>query len=197
MTWRSVMLNLKVTVPEGTSGDWRVERFTVTEVQSRLDAIRGMFNDGRYVPPGTYTRLLRNNHVVMSDTPDEVRDHSEPIYRAHGRCLINGLGLGVVLTGIAHKVAHVTVVESSFDVIKLVGPHYTAMLGSKLTIVHDDALEYTPLPNTRYQMVWHDIWDNICANNLPQMTRLHRKYGRRTLWQGSWARELCRLHCRP
>lgn len=40
-------------------------------------------------------------------------------------------------------------------------------------------------------MVWHDVWDYIDANNLTQMHALHRKYGRRADWQGSWCRDQC------
>jgi hypothetical protein len=31
----------------------------------------------------------------------------------------------------------------------------------------------------RYDMVWHDIWDDICSDNLEGMAKLHRKYGDR------------------
>ena len=35
----------------------------------------------------------------------------------------------------------------------------------------------------------HDIWDDICLDNLETMATLHRKYGRRCDWQGSWKRD--------
>jgi hypothetical protein len=40
---------------------------------------------------------------------------------------------------------------------------------------------------TFYGAVWHDIWDNLSVDNLPQMTALKRKYGRRARWQGCWS----------
>jgi hypothetical protein len=46
----------------------------------------------------------------------------------------------------------------------------------------------------RYGMVWHDIWDSFCGDNLPEMTRLKRKYGRRADWQGCWGEWQCRRH---
>jgi spermidine synthase len=185
------LFDFTVDVPEGTSGDWAVERFTVTEEDERRQRMRIFSSMGRFVPAGTYTRLTRNGHVVMSDTPDEIRDHAEAIYQASGSCLIHGLGLGVVIEAIKDKADHITVVEISEDVIKLVGPHYEAKLGDRLTIIHGDALTWAPPHGVRYNMVWHDIWDNICSDNLPEMKRLHRRYGRRTDWQGSWARHLC------
>jgi hypothetical protein len=39
-------------------------------------------------------------------------------------------------------------------------------------------------------VAWHDVWANICEDNLPLMARLHRRYGRRVNWQGSWSKEV-------
>jgi spermidine synthase len=155
--------------------------------------------------PGWYTRLTRNGSIIMSDTPDEIRDHWDVIRRANGRVLINGLGLGVVLNACLSKVLsddgtsagremaveHATVVEKNQDVIDLVGSYYEDRFGDRLTIVHADALEWKAPRGERYNVVWHDIWDDICADNLDSMKKLHRKYGRRCDWQGSWCRHLC------
>jgi hypothetical protein len=186
--------NWKVDVPEGTSGKWQVERFSVSESESQLSFIRGLGKGGRGVPPGSYTRLLNNASVfdscVMSDTPDEWRDHYEAIRLAKGRVLINGLGLGCVLQCMLEKpeVEHLTVVEISPDVIALVAEHYQKKYGDRLTIVQADALEYKPDRQVHFDVVWHDIWPNMCEDNLPQMHKLHRKYGRKCDWQGSWSR---------
>jgi hypothetical protein len=177
----------RVTLPEGQKGPWKVERFTV----DRLD-FHCLFHGGNPPPVGeTFTRLMRGGKLVMSDTPSEMRDHFEPYYRAKGSCLINGLGIGAILKNILLKpeVTDVTVVEISQDVIDLVAPHYT---DSRVIIICCDAFLYEPPKGKRYQMVWHDIWDDICADNLPEMAKLHRKYGRRTDWQGSWAKWKCR-----
>lgn len=177
------MLIPDVTVPEGRRGPWAVERFTVERTALRFSP--------RSVPPGAYTRLVHAGRgLVMSDTPDERRDHVPFVARARGRVLVNGLGLGMCVAAALAipEVEHVTVVEADADVIALVGPHYA---GPRVTIVHCDAFAYAPPPRTRYDAVWHDIWDEICSDNLPGMIRLHRKYGRRAGWQGSWARGLC------
>ena len=182
-----------VSVPEGKSGAWEVKRFTVSKEDASLEMIRGMMHDGRYTPAGNYTGLFHNHSIVMSDTPAEIRDHHAPIFRSRGFVLINGLGLGVVLQAIARRedVKSVTVVEKSGDVINLVWPHYAKMFGKKIEIVHGDAFKFTPPKGKRYGFVWHDIWDSICANNLPEMRTLHRKYGRRAEQQGSWCRYQC------
>jgi len=178
-----------VTVPEGASGEWRVERFTVSDDDVRLHNICASFRPGgRSMLAGTYTRLIRGRTLVMSDTRAEKRDHIGFVRRACGDVLINGLGLGMVCGAVLRKpdVTSVTVVELSSDVISLVGASYP-----EATIVHADAMTWRPPSGVRYGAVWHDVWDDICEDNLPEMKTLHRRYGRRAAWQGSWARELC------
>jgi len=191
--------DLKVTVPEGESGMWKIRRITVSEEASQRDMLRGlMSNHGRYTPPGTYTQLLRGGTIVMSDTPDEIRDLYPIQGHLSGHILINGLGLGCVLQIVARVpgVTKVTVVEVSEDVIKLVWDHYKQMFGNKIELIHADALTYKPPKGARFNYVWHDIWDFICGDNLPQMHHLHRRYGRLTEAQGSWCRRQCERYSR-
>lgn len=177
-----------VSIPEGVSGNCRIETFNVSPDQSRLDAIRSMGR--RFVPPGQYTRLLVNGRTMMSDTPDEKRDHWAAVRNAQGHCLVNGLGLGMVANAMALKddVSRVTVVEISADVIGLVAH----TLHKKIDVIHADAFDYVPPKGQRYGCVWHDIWQDICSDNLSEVARLKRKYGRRCDWQGAWAEDLMR-----
>lgn len=183
-----------VIVPEGQSGAWRIERFEITAYDSAMS----VFSFGGRAPrPGTYTRLMRDRTVVMSDTPAEMRDHMSAVHNAAGDVLINGLGLGMVLQACLDRtqVTSATVVELSPDVIALVAPHYQERYGDRLRIVQASAFDYKPdLP--RYGMVWHDIWDDLCTDNLPEMTRLKRKYARRADWQGCWSEYEVRAHAR-
>ncbi len=188
----------KVNVPEGQSGDWKVEKFVVSDEDAKFDSLRAAVSGrGRSTPAGEYTMLKNGGVLVMSDTPDEMNDHYDAVREAKGDILINGLGLGMVLFSAMEKfddydvylVRHATVIEKSEDVINLVGPYYKEMYGDKIKIIHADALEWKPPKGVRYQMVWHDIWNYICQDNLPEMHKLHRKYGRRCDWQGSWCRE--------
>lgn len=191
--------DVKVDVPEGESGDWKIERFTVSNEDIVVHNIRCSFKagmGGRTMEAGTYTKLTRNGAVIMSDTPAEIADHSYfARSRAKGHVLINGLGLGWIVEVLLQKkeVKTITVIEKSKDVIDLVKQHYydKCPKDKHLIIVHADALEYKPEKGQRYDAVWHDIWDNICADNLEDMKTLHRKYGRRTDWQGSWCRYQC------
>lgn len=191
--------DLKVTVPEGQSGPWKVDVFTVSEEDEKLQRLRAIFShssSGRWVQRGTYTRLSRGGTGIMSDTPDEIGDHLYAIREAKGHILINGLGLGVVLQACLRKpgVTKATVIEFSEDVIALVAQHYKDMFGDRVEIINADAYEWAPPKNVRYGMVWHDIWDAITSDNLEGMSKLHRKYSRRSDWQGSWCRGLCEYH---
>lgn len=185
----------KVSIAEGERGRWTVSKFEVSENDSKFTAIRATFNGRGYAPPGTYTQITRGGRIIMSDTPDEMRDHIHAVHRARGHVLINGLGIGMVLANVLKKdsVERVTVVEIDADVIALVGPSYT---DPRVEIVHQSAFEHQPPKGVRYGAVWHDIWDDICADNLKGMTALKRKYGRRTDWQGCWAEYECRRAAR-
>jgi hypothetical protein len=178
----------QISISEGICGDWSISKFVVgdKEAMSSMFAYRS-----RYVPKGTYTKLCHKvRGVVMSDTPAEMRDHSYAVYKATGSVLINGLGIGMVLKNILAKpdVTDVTVIELEQDVIDLVAHHYQ---DPRLTIICADAYEWKPPKGKRYNMVWHDIWDAICSDNLKLMEKLHRKYGRICDWQGSWGKENC------
>lgn len=180
---------MEVLVPDGVCGNFRVETFTVSPEESLMSSIRR-----DRVPPGTYKRLMRDRTVVMSNTPMEVRSNRGFVNCAFGSVLINGLGLGMVLGEILKKdnVTKVTVVEKYKEVIQLVGP--TFLKDPRVTIIHADALTFKPPAGEKFDVVWHDIWDYITADNLEEMKLLHRKYGRRTQWQGSWEREACEYH---
>lgn len=186
----------KVTLPEGQANKYRVERFVISETEARFFNLSEAFNNHgvgyRGVRPGEYTRLMYGGEVLMTDTGAEMREHWQPVHIARGRCLINGLGLGVVLQACLQKpeVERITVVEISADVINLVAPHYLAAYGGeRLEVVCCDAFGYRPPPDTRYQMVWNDIWPYISVENYEGMKALHRKYGRCADWVGSWQRE--------
>lgn len=187
-------MKIDINVPDGKSGDWEVSTFTVTEEEIKIFNIRAMFQPGcRTMSAGIYKKLTRNGQTIMSNTPAEIQDHRYFIYKAikSESVLINGLGLGVALTKILNNdIGLVTVIEKSKDVISLVSPTFSS--DHRVEIIHADAFDYKPPKGKKYDVVWHDIWDNICSDNLPEMTRLHRKYGRRTNWQGSWCKELCK-----
>lgn len=184
-------------IPNGKKGSWEITEFEITKKDVDFENMRMYFQPGmggRFIKEGKFKRLTRNKIVIMSNTPAEMADYSYFIRKAEGDILINGLGLGCVLSESLKKeeVNSATVIELSEDVIKLVGPFFKKDL--RLTIIHANALEWIPPKGIKYDAVWHDIWDSICIDNLEDMKKLHRKYGKRCNWQGSWCRELCEFY---
>lgn len=190
-------------VPEGTYGTVAVERF---EMEKDSPGQLHASLRGRGCLPGTYTRLMRNGRLWMSDTTAERRDHISPaaeIQRAGrdadrlgpARILIGGLGLGMIVRValLTPDVGHVDVVEIDPDVIALVGPHYQAMAaenGVELTIHQADVYEIKWPPNTRWSVAWFDVWPDLCTDNLASMAKLRRSYGRRAGWVECWGRHM-------
>jgi predicted membrane-bound spermidine synthase len=174
----------KVSIPEGQSGQWSVKHVDIP------DNVVQRFRE-RYFEPGRYTQLFRGGHLVMSDTPAERRDHLGFVQASSGDVLISGLGLGMCLGAVLRKpeVQSVTVLEISADVIALVAPSYK---DERVNIVQADARQWTPPKGKRFRAVWHDIWDDICSDNLPEMRSLNRRYGKRADWKGCWSQDLIR-----
>jgi len=188
-------MKIEIDIPDGQIGEWKIETFEVTKKQADVYNLRAIIHrDPRTIEPGTYKRLVHKGHVVMSNTPSEIRDLRFFINRAKsegGHILINGLGLGVALKAIleSDKIKTITVIEKSSEVITLIAPYYKD--DKRITIIQADALTWKAPQGMKYNIVWHDIWNDITSDNLPAMKKLHRRYGKRAKWQGSWCRELC------
>lgn len=189
----------KVDVPEGKRGIWRIERFKVDAAGARANNIIARRDaamtkkPARVIVPGTYTRLWHNNEIMMSDTPAEMAEHSTFVQRACGRCLIFGLGLGMVAGACLDKpeVEHVMVVELAPEVIELVAPHYLQRYGSRLNIIQGDAFTWEPLANAHYDNVWIDIWPDLSADNLTEMYQLRQRYRQYADWLACWGYSYC------
>ena len=187
----------KVDLPEGVQGGWRIEKFEVNAEDSKLTAMAASQHGRGFVPPGVYTQLIEDpvtswTYPMMSDTPDEIRDHIGFIHRAEGTVLIHGLGIGMCAMAVARKpeVRHVLVIEKSPDVIALVAaPLQAQYCGKKIEIHEADAFTWKPTQGKRWNFIWHDIWPTLCESNLDEMATLHRRFGRRCDWQGSWGKE--------
>lgn len=183
---------IDIPVADARSGDWAVESFEMSERQSRFTKLRASLGHTlEYCPPGKYKRLVRGRTIVMSNTPMELLTNQPIIRAAKGRVLINGLGLGMVLVAILKKksVKEVRVIEKSEDVIKIVGPAFTA--DPRVQIIQGDAFKYDLNPGESFDCVWHDIWDAICGDNLAEMKKLEARYAGRCFWQDSWGKREC------
>jgi len=190
-------MKIEVNVPIGKSGDWEVSEFIVSESEARMFNLRNSFHPGygnRDIVSGTYKKLTYKGSIVMSNTIAEINDHRYFIHKAEGNILIAGLGLGVVLAGLLQKdeVKSITVIEKSTNVIKLVAP--TFAIEKRVKIIKADIFGWKPPKGFKYDYIWHDIWNDICGDNVEEMKKLHRKFGRYAKWQGSWCRALCEMH---
>lgn len=183
---------MEVTVPAGEYGSCRIEKFEVTGKE--LASFQYILQ-GRGCHPGWYTKMFRNDHLWMSDTTAERRDHITPaleIRNRGGRILIGGLGLGMIVNFalLQPNVEHVDVVEVDNDVMMLVAPHYMAMAAfyrKSIRFHNEDMFEIKWPRGTRWSVAWFDIWQDINSDNLNQMTKLRRSYAQRSDWNGCWA----------
>lgn len=178
---------------------WRVEVKT-PDSQFAGSSIGSVFRTGRgNLEPGKPVTILyrKPDTVVMSDTPDELSDLLPILIHGHGRVLVNGLGLGCVVKGLLAKdeVDHIDVVEIDPEIIEHIGPYYE---DERVTIYNDNAFTMRWRPGENWNCVWHDVWSTLCTGNLREADneavpgsyeKLHRKYGGRCDWQGSWGRE--------
>lgn len=196
-------------VPEGVKGIATVDHFEVSEEDSKRTAMRAAFGKpDDYVAPGVYARLTVNGSLMMTDTEYEWRSNRRAVRLAHGDVLIGGLGIGMVLVPILQNpdVHSVTVVEKYQDVVDLVetgvrcSVHY--MQAAKLTIHTGDILEWTPYKGQTFDFIYFDIWENVCTDNLAEMTKLKRRFARRLnrenpkAWMGCWEEDRLRVRAK-
>lgn len=196
-TWN----NYQIDVPEGESGPWKIRKCEAKKDDLSL-CIFNMRAGSRGIPPGTkYTELTRSGEIIMTDTPAEIRDHYEFFSNIQyltaeayqPTVLIHGLGLGMAVNGAFMSGAgYVTVIERSQDVINLVGPHWQTKYSDRLKIIEGNAYTWQPETGQRWDVVWHDIWDSLSTDNLREMAKLHRRFGKRCNWQGAWCVDILR-----
>jgi len=185
-----------IDIPDATDENWTVEHFEVTKRDEDFQKLRACnpSSMGRWTPAGRYNALKRGETIVMSTTPDELRDLSFLKHYATGDVLITGLGLGcaacVALS--IEEVETVTVIEKDPSVIRMVEPALRDVHHGRLIIVNDDAFTWKASRGSRFSVAWHDIWDYICADNLDEMKKLKSRYRHRTGRQGCWCESECR-----
>jgi spermidine synthase len=183
-------------IPEGKRGEAEVQHMIISSLQSQMSSYHGAMN---YVEEGTYAKLLVGGKLVMTDTRHERITNREIVRRAHGRVLIGGLGLGMILVPILAKeaVEMVLVIEKSQDVIDLIWHHIEH---SKLTVRQGDVFTWDEKywRGRRFNCVYMDIWPGRSEQNLPQIAKLHQKYkyyldrSDPDCWMGSWEQNTLR-----
>jgi len=205
--------DFKVNLPESRSGEWAIEKYTISEAEAALHNLKDRINSDsrRPVLAGSYTRLVKYDGlgeqgtfasrglgenflrptVWMSDTPVEIMDHVELIARARGRVLIAGLGLGMCADAILRKpeVDQVIVVEPEFDVIKLVAPTLKQRWRNRFHTSICSIYDLEAGPGVEYDTIWFDIWPKIENSMYDDMKRLFASWRpalRPGGWMGAW-----------
>jgi len=182
-------MNIHLNLEEGSSGDWKLEKFSISEQQASIFNMRELFNSRRFINPGNYWKLVYKGETVMSNTSAEIKDHANFINMAKGKILIAGLGLGMVAKALLDKdcVSHITIVEKSSDVIKLVAPFYQ---DKRISIINQDIFNFNP--KEVYDFAWFDIWTYIMSDNYKDMIMLNRKFGRFAKVKEHWCYNQCK-----
>lgn len=193
-------------LPEGRSGDWFIEKFSVS-APSRSDRDESSLSLGERVRAGTFTRLNHGSETFMTDLYDEWLTQAVAIREAcarGGEVLVTGLGLGVAVEGMLRttgsKVARVTVIEKSADVVALAASHLSERFGDRLRVLVADAFSWRPALGERFTVVWHDIWPNPHdRDRWSEMAMLEQRYRPYCDWQGCWVREYLKIEtaCDP
>jgi hypothetical protein len=177
-------------VPCAEQGIAKVDRITITEDDAKFANLRSAFSGRRsHVQPGEYTRLLVNSKIIMSDTYDEQQSNLEIKHQVEyhikhfGKCrvLISGLGLGMIMPPLLEMGADITILELHEDVIDLIAPHYYSLEQhpGQLEIIHADAFTWKIPRGLTWDLIYHDIWFDICTDNLDELTKLKRRFARR------------------
>ena len=108
----------------------------------------------------------------MSNISAEIYDHAEICRKSHGRVLICGLGLGMILHQLCSNdhISEIVVVEKEPEIIDMIAPAFPE---GKVTILQGDAF----LPDEcgitgPFDTMFFDIWNNITSQTHSEMQEL-------------------------
>jgi hypothetical protein len=179
-------------IPAGACGAWVIEKVSIPErcydpaMDSRPDCFK--------FRPGTYTCLRRGATQFMTDLYDEwwtQRAGIAQALRRGGDVLVTGLGLGLVVDAMLRSaespVQHVTILEFSPDVVRLLEPHLRSRYHERVEVIEADAFTWVPPAGRRFTVGWHDIWPDPAMPGIEgEMRGLADRYGPCCDWQGFW-----------
>jgi spermidine synthase len=192
-------------------GTVKIEHYKISEQEAKFAQLRAAINARReeYVEQGSYVRLRINNAVAMSDTAMEQESNLDFILNVNGNVLIAGLGLGMILIPAIRKneVKRIEVIEKNADVIHAVEMQIRSYIlnrefNKKFSIIHGDIFKYKPEKGRKWDTIYFDIWNDICTDNLVEITKLKRKFARRLnrenpeCWMGAWQEDNLRYYKR-
>ena len=169
---------------EGQTKDFELKKQKITKEDVKTANLRAIFNP-QDIPPkiGTLMVLSRKsssyNDVVMSDAEFEKITNREIVNVARGNVLIAGLGIGMILIPLLKdkEVKKITVVEKEKDLIDLIFPKIKKHdKSNKLEIIHSDIFDLDLSKEQKFDVIYFDIWDNVCGDFYEQMKNLKKKF---------------------
>ena len=104
----------------------------------------------------------------MSNIPAEIYDHAEICRKSHGRILICGLSLGIILHQLCcnDHISEIVVPE----IIDMIAPAFPE---NKVTILQGDAFLPDECDITGpFDTIFFDIWNNITSQTYSEMQTL-------------------------
>ncbi len=148
-------------------GDWRIE----FQTRKTVDI---MGRKKTYPEPITFPVLIHKHRVVMSESPQEVIMMKNEAKGAKGRCLVGGLGLGLILEHLRKRkgVKEIVVVERQPEVIHL----YRQLRKDKVRydeVINSTIEDYLKRDNLRpFDYVHLDTWYTGDYEHLPHVNWL-------------------------
>jgi predicted membrane-bound spermidine synthase len=192
-------------------GTVKIEHYGISEKEAEFAQLRSAIHarPEEYVESGKYVRLYINGRLAMSDTDMEKRSNLDFVRNANGKMLVAGLGIGLIIIPALRKkeVESIEIIEKNEDVIHAVGMQLRSYLmdqklNRKLSIIKDDVFKYKPEKGKKWDVIYFDIWNDICVDNLEGITKLKRKFARRLnranprCWMGAWQEDNLRYNKR-
>jgi spermidine synthase len=183
----SQFTNMVEVLNPGEKGVAALSHYQVSDHEATLSSLRG-----QPTTSGAFCVLTVQGLTMMSDTHYERRTNCHVIDNAWGSVLIGGLGIGMILVPILRnpQVTKVTVLELHQDVIDLVLPQLVNLEGfEKLEVICCDCRTWQPPKGAKWDVIYWDIWPDICTDNLKEITMLKRRYARKLApggWQAAW-----------
>lgn len=184
---RSNFLPMHKILSEGKSGKYTIKKKRITKQDVKDAEMRSIFNP-HFIPPeiGTLMVLGRKSDsswktidVVMSDAEFEKITNRDFMRIATGNILIAGLGIGMILAPLLKdkSVKKITVVEKEKDIIKLIYDKIKKHdKTNKLELIHSDIFDLDLPKEQKFDVIYFDIWDNVCGDNYEQMKNLKKKF---------------------
>ncbi len=145
----------------------------------------------------------------MSDTPQERLMMYNNAQASRGNILIGGLGLGLYPQYVAPRARSLTIVERSRAIADIVWPQIAPALAQTLgarplrLIIADVERFLARAPETAYNTIFLDTWEDLSATRLPYVNFLRdlaiqhlAPNGRVLLWGYRWMARLFEDACR-